>query len=162
MFLLVLQQKLRNYLPSKQILNEMDLKNKQPVLKLPGNKKVKETEIGYFWYEDEILYGVARSRRRTLDNISDALQTIRSLVKGSKAYFVVDLTLGRPYSLEEKKFIKEGLFPMLKGIAILAATPMGRMLGRTVYAKEFPGIPVSEFECAEDAEDWIKQLKHKD
>jgi hypothetical protein len=48
---------------------------------------VKETEIGYFWYEEEVLYGVARGQRRSLENISEALQTIKDLVKDSKVYF---------------------------------------------------------------------------
>jgi hypothetical protein len=134
-------------------------KHHQPVLKLPKNKKVHETEIGHFWLSEGILYGVAKEHQRSLKNISKALDTVKDLINGSKVYFLVDLTIGRPYSLNEKKLIKERLFSDLKAIAILSASPLGKMLGQIVYAKESAEIPVREFSCAEDALDWIEELK---
>jgi hypothetical protein len=32
------------------------------------------------------------------------------------------------------------------------------MLGHTIFMKEFPEIPIREFERLEDAEAWIKEL----
>jgi hypothetical protein len=137
-------------------------KYRQPILRLPESKKVHEVEIAFFWLSDGILFTVIKTKQRSLENISDLLTKVKQLLNGSRVFLLIDMTLGRTYSQTEKNLIKTELFPFVKAIAILSASPVGKMLGQTMFAKGFPEISVREFTCVEDAMLWINELRaHK-
>jgi hypothetical protein len=139
----------------------MELRTYEPILQLPKEGKVQEVEIAYFWLNDGVLFTVVKTERRSLQNISDLLSQMKQLLCGSRVFFLVDLTLSRTYSQTEKNLIKTELFPFVKAIAILSASPVGKMLGKTIFTKGFHGLLVREFSCVEDAMSWIEELKLK-
>jgi hypothetical protein len=134
-------------------------KYREPILKLPKDGKFYEEEIACFWLDDEILFAVVKTKQRSLKNISDLLSKIKQLLNGSKVFLLIDMTLGRTYSLTEKNLLKMELFPFVKAVAILSASPAGKMLGQTMFAKGFSEIAVREFTCVEDAMNWINELR---
>jgi hypothetical protein len=131
----------------------------QTLLKPPADAKITETEIAYFWMEEDgTVCTVAKKIRRTMENLAAYTKALKELVKSKKVYYLVDLTNVQSYSRKEKQFLSAQLQETTKAIAVISSSPVGKMMSHVLFNSQNV-FPFRYFDSVKEAREWLRELK---
>ena|ERR1700757_5121274 len=125
-------------------------------LKLPDDKEIINTPIGYFWFDElGILYSIAKPNPRTLENIRESIHVLKTKTGDKKVCLISDTSKTTYYTIEMREELARLLSPMLNAIALVPCTAVGKTMASILFMRN-TGFPAKIFTKLEDAKNWIR------
>jgi hypothetical protein len=126
------------------------------VLQPPVNKEIIDTKTSILWFDEGILYSIAKKKPRTLEDIKDSIKTLKNIIGTKKVCLITDTTNTQAYSMEMREELTRELSKLFKAIAILPCSPVGEMIGAIIFMGQ-DKVPSMMFDKVEEAKEWIGQ-----
>jgi hypothetical protein len=133
------------------------------ILKVPHNAKTFELTNSIIWFDkDGILYSLpkeAEVKDPTTDEIYAEMDRFRKIIGPGKVCMIADADSpgGKPPKKEQRKLMATEISTVTKALAILATSPLTKMIIKLFYAFAPPDYPVKIFSTEEEAKEWIRQ-----
>jgi hypothetical protein len=138
---------------------EMDKNNyAKCTIKRPDDAILIETPVTSFWLDkDGILYSQPRDIKRTEENVKQSFAILKERLGNKKVCLISDTTYTPPYTMDARLLVAEEMPKLVKAVAIISCSPMGRMVGNTLFLARKTPYPVKMFDDPEEAKEWIRQ-----
>lgn len=125
---------------------------------IPKNVKLYEHAIATFWFdEDGILYSVSKKVPRTVEVMQDYIVFVKKMLNNQKACILSDISNANPMDKQTRDYIELELKNVYKAMAIIAYSPLGRMIGNIFFKLNSPSFPTKMFSNEKEAKEWLKQ-----
>jgi hypothetical protein len=121
-------------------------------------QNVIETEIAFFWMEDDILHYVAKRVVRTPENVKTVFDAIHKLTKGEKVCALAEMNDMLQYKDVPREQSVKSLEKYFKAVAIVSCTPLGKMMSNVGIVRNFNGS-VKVFTDPLEAKEWLNKFK---
>jgi len=131
------------------------------MITLPQGIPVHESSTGYWWIKDDILYSLGKKDavRGTKEEEEADLKKFKEIIGDRKMCMILDITYAKPSKREERDRAAEELQKMVKAMAMVTTSPLGRMVANLFFGLKPPTYPVKMFSNLPDAEEWIRQYR---
>ncbi|HWY11572.1 MAG TPA: hypothetical protein VN026_09620 [Bacteroidia bacterium] len=126
------------------------------ILILPEDKKIIDTPLASFWFDENILYSIAKSIPRSMENIKESIQIIKQHLPGKKVCMIADTSNVKYYSIEMRDELARSFLKEFRAVALVPCTRMGKIMG-VLLLKRKKIFPVEVFHDLNEAKTWIKQ-----
>lgn len=126
----------------------------------PENATVHEWPGSVFWFDEEgILCSIQRNApQQTLDEAKLQLAAFVEITGGKKVCVLTDSTNGNPVqSKEMRDYAAEVLPDIIKAIAIVSRSALGKMVANLFFAIKSQPYPIKFFNTEQEAKQWLKQ-----
>lgn len=135
---------------------------KEPLLKIPNDKPVKEIPRLYYWLEEEGIVcslGKKHGATVTADETRVLFDDFENIAGKGPGNFCLlsDFTHSPQNSIEARKYIIDRLPKMLAAFAMVSASPTGLVVSSTYLALKHTDFPIKIFNNVEEAKQWLKQ-----
>jgi hypothetical protein len=129
------------------------------LIKPPDNVKVHEAPGGILWIKDNVLYfcGKKIDRVQTAEENEEELQLLQKMVGSKKMCMILDLTYAKPPAKGERDKAAGEMEKLVKAMALVGSSPLGRMVANLFFGLKPPTYPVKMFSNVKDAEEWIRK-----
>jgi hypothetical protein len=129
------------------------------MLSLPENTEIFELPSSFMWFgENGIFYSKTRKTPpRTLDDVKETIVFYKNIVKGRKVCIILDISDYQPPSKEARDYLAVEMPKLVKAMAILSDSPLGRMIANLFFKIKHQPYPMKMFSTEEEATQWIKQ-----
>lgn len=137
----------------------MTEKRLNTLLQIPDNAKVTNTKTSVYWFGDDgILYSINRkSSPVSLEEAKTTMEDFLKMAQGRKFCMLGDVTHSQPSSREIREYAAQEFPKVVKAMAMVSASPVGRTLGR-LFLKLVPQpYPAKMFNTVDEAKDWLRQ-----
>lgn len=132
----------------------------EPIIKIPDNIKVKETQRSYYWLDKNgIMCSVSKKNAptATVDEIRDILSAFVEEAQGQKFCFLADVTYSKPNDKETREYVAVEFPKIVTALAMVSASPMGRMVASLFFALKPTPYPAKIFATEAEARKWLEQ-----
>jgi hypothetical protein len=125
----------------------------------PKNAKVIELPTSTIWFdEDGILYSIAKKLPpQTLEEAKKTMEVFREIIGGKKVCLLSDNTDSPSVNKEMRDYAAEVIPEVVKAIAILSRSSVGRMAANLFFSLKKQPYPIKFFESEDEARQWLKQ-----
>lgn len=129
------------------------------ILKPPTGVEITETPTSIYWFDgDGILYSITKKAPApTLEETKEQLEEFKKMAQGRKFCMIGDVTHTVPSDRAVREFAAAEIPNLVVAMAMLSASPMGRMLANLFFAIKPPTYPCKMFTTEKQAKEWIKQ-----
>ncbi len=130
-------------------------------MEIPANAKIIDWATSTIWFDDDgIMYSQPKpgaiEPERTREEAVEQMEKFKKLVGDKKLCMVLETNSNsKPSKKEDRDFIAEQLNQITKAMAIIAVSPLSRMIANLFFGLKPPPYPVKFFSNQIDA--WIKQ-----
>ncbi|UPT67367.1 MAG: STAS/SEC14 domain-containing protein [Sphingobacteriales bacterium JAD_PAG50586_3] len=133
------------------------------LLTIPDNIEVTETPTSIYWFdEDGILCSVnKKAPEPTMEEIRQQLEDFNKMAQGRKFCMLGDVTNSTPSSKETREFAATEIPKLVIAMAMVSASPMGRMLANLFFALKPAPYPAKMFATVAEAKAWLRQYLDK-
>ena len=132
-------------------------------MEIPVNAKTIDWTTSIIWFdEDGVMFsmpkpGVAEPELSREDALRE-MEKFKELLGHKKVCMVLETNANsKPPKKEDRDFIAEQLNQITKAMAILASSPLSRMIANLFFGLKPPPYPVKFFSNEKDAKQWIRQ-----
>lgn len=129
-------------------------------MEIPQNVKVHENLTSIWWIEESgIVCSIGKkdppeiSREQSLEQIAE----LNAVTGGGKRCMMLDITYGRPSKREDREFLAEELAKVIKALAMISHSALGKMLANLFFNLKPPPYPTKMFSDENEAREWLKQ-----
>lgn len=113
--------------------------------------------IATYYKNGEILISKSLPVQRTVNNLMENAEIVRSISNGKRIKVMVILC-NSPVPDKNARKLSAELVPQLYSAMALVSKPgLAQLVMKMVFAFQNPGIPVKIFTDAQSAEKWLKQ-----
>ncbi|MFL5763813.1 MAG: STAS/SEC14 domain-containing protein [Bacteroidia bacterium] len=129
------------------------------MIALPDNVEIHESQNGWWWLSNDILYSVGKKDPVKLSKEEEEAEfaAFKKVAGDSKVCMIIDITHAKPTGKQERDKAAEELNKLVKAMAMVTASPLGRMVANLFFGLKPPAYPVKMFTNLEEAEKWIRQ-----
>ena len=131
------------------------------MIALPPDQKtvVYELSNSTLWMdEDGILWSVSKKAPpQTVEQAHKDMEKLRSLVGNKKVCLLADVTHSTEISREMREFAAAELPKIIKAIAMVSGSSLGKMFANIFFRLKTQPYPVKMFNHVEDARKWLLQ-----
>jgi hypothetical protein len=129
------------------------------MLTIPENAKVIEFPTSTVWFDDDgILWSISKKAPQpTMEESLLQLEEFKKLTGGKKLCMLADVTQSVETNREMREFAAEELPKIIKAIAMVSDSAMGKMLANLFFNLKKQPYPVKMFNSVEEAHKWLKQ-----
>jgi len=129
-------------------------------MQVPPGIEVHEHLTSTWWIEpDGILCSVSKknapdiSREQSLAQLAD----LKRVTGGKKMCMLLEITYGRPAKREDREFLAEELAKVIKALALVSNSALGKMVANLFFNLKPPPYPTKMFTNELEAREWLKQ-----
>jgi len=131
-------------------------------MELPKDKKIHELRGSWIWFgEDGIVYSKPKPdapTEQTNEEITEEMKKLRVILGNNKVCMVTESAANsRPPQKEQRDFIASEIASVVKALALIATSPLSRMLANLFFSFKPPSYPVKLFSNEKEATEWIRQ-----
>ncbi|MDB5284426.1 MAG: hypothetical protein JWO06_3501 [Bacteroidota bacterium] len=126
----------------------------------PKHVEVHEHLTSTWWIEDDgILCSVSKkgapdiSREQSLEQLAD----LNRVTGGKKMCMLLEITYGKPSKREDREFIAAELAKVIKALALVSNSALGKMVANLFFNLKPPSYPTKMFTNDHDAREWLRQ-----
>ena len=126
----------------------------------PPDVEIHDHLTSIWWIEpDGILCSVSKknapdlSRQQSLDKLAD----LRKYTGGKKMCMLLEITYGRPSKREDREFLAEELAKVMKALALVSNSALGKMVANLFFNLKPPPYPTKMFTNEHEAREWLRQ-----
>ncbi|HEY6161235.1 MAG TPA: hypothetical protein VI112_08430 [Bacteroidia bacterium] len=125
----------------------------------PKNAKVYEFPTSTIWFdEDGILYSMGKKApAETIEESKRTLEQFKEIVGHKKVCMILDVTNAQPNNKETRDFAAKELPPLVKAMALISNSPLGRMMVNLFFGLKPPPYPARMCANEKEAKEWIRQ-----
>lgn len=125
----------------------------------PDNVQVTELPGSTVWFDEHgILCSVAKKvPQQTMEEARLALAQLKQLTGGEKVCMLSDNTASPPVNKEMRDFAAEVIPELVKAIAIMSHSSVGKMAANLFFKLKKQPYPVKFFDDENEARQWLKQ-----
>jgi hypothetical protein len=131
------------------------------MIKPPENTEIHESSSGYWWLKDDILYSIGKkdAERPTPEDEERQLLEFKKIVGDRKVCMILDVTHAKPTGRQDRDRAAVELEKLVKAMAMVSKSPLGRMVVNLFFGLKPPTYPVKMFPTLQEAEEWIRQYQ---
>lgn len=132
----------------------------KPILTLPADINTKETPRSYYWLGDNnILYVVSKKNapKVNIDETRKMLDDFADAANGKRFCILADVTYSTPNDKATREFIAEEFPKIVSALAMISASPLGRMVANLFFSLKPTPYPAKMFSTEKEAVEWLKQ-----
>ena len=125
----------------------------------PKNAELVETRTSISWLEDNgILCSISKKAPEpTVEESKRDIEDFKRRYGNQKFCMLMDITHSTPSSKEMRDWAAEELPKLVKAIAMISNSPLGRMVANLFFGLKPPPYPTKMFSNEHDAREWLKQ-----
>ncbi len=124
----------------------------------PKDVKVYDMPTSIMWFEDGILCSVAKKvAPQTLEQAQNSTLEFKKITGGVKVCLLSDSTNSPAVGKEVRDYAAEVIPEIVKAIAIMSRSALGKMSANLFFALKKQPYPVRFFDNKEEAKEWLKQ-----
>lgn len=129
------------------------------MLSMPENAKVIDLPASSLWFDESgILCSVSKKGPpRTLEETRELIAELRKLVGDRKVCMLIDVTHTSETSREVRTLAAEELPRIVKAIAMVSGSALGKMLANLFFSMKTQPYPVKMFNDEIEAKAWLKE-----
>jgi hypothetical protein len=132
------------------------------MIPIPTDRKVLELTNSFVWLDDDgVMYSVGKPGERKPFDPAEAeaqMKQLRELIGDKKVCMILETNSGsQPPKKEDREWIARELNSITKAMAIIALTPLSRMVANLFFGLKPPAYPARFFGDVGEARKWIKQ-----
>ena len=129
-------------------------------MNIPATAKTHEIPGSTIWLDENgILFSI--SSKTPPQNVEEAKEALvmlqRYLGEGRKVCMLIDVTNTSETTREMRNFAAEELPKIVKAIALVSQSVLGKMLANLFFSLKSQPYPVKYFNNETDAQQWLKQ-----
>ena len=128
-------------------------------MELPKNTEIFHFPTSTLWFDENgILCSIAK--KVPLQTVDEAKSTMDEFVKitgGKKVCMLADSTDSTPVNKEMRDYIAEVLPNVVKAVAIISRSAVGKMAANLFFSLKKQPYPVKMFTDEAEAKKWLKQ-----
>lgn len=128
-------------------------------MKPPAGVQLTENKTSVYWFdEDGILCSVYKKAPPiSLEESRQILEEFKRITQGRKFCMLLDITFSTPGDKESREFAAVEFPKIVTAMAMISASPMGRMLANLFFALKPTPYPAKIFTTEQEAKAWLKQ-----
>lgn len=125
----------------------------------PENAKVIELHSSTIWFDENgILCSIAKNvPQQTMEEAHAALDELKKITGGKKVCMLSDNTASPPVNKEMRDFAAKVIPDLVKAIAIISRSSVGKMAANLFFMLKKQPYPVKFFDDEQAAKQWLKQ-----
>lgn len=132
----------------------------ETIVSVPQGKHIKNTPRSYYWFDGEGILYVVSKKGAPPGNIEEMKQLLEDFTKetgGKKFCILTDITHAQPNDKPTREFIAVEFPKIVKAMAMVSASPVGRVVGSLFLALKPGPYPAKIFNNEQHAKEWLKQ-----
>ncbi len=125
----------------------------------PPNAKILDQSNSIAWFDDDgILCSVAKKAPQpTLEQAKNSMEDFLKFTGNKKVCLLSDNTDSPPVNKEMRDYAAEVIPGIVKAIAIMSRSAVGRMAANLFFSLKKQPYPVKFFDNEDEAKKWLKQ-----
>ena len=126
----------------------------------PKNTEVHDHLESIWWIEEDgILCSVSKKNapQSTREQSIAQLENLKKVTGDKKLCMLLDITYARPTKREDREFAAEELAKIVKAIALISNSALGKMVANLFFNLKPPPYPAKMFTAEPEAREWLKQ-----
>jgi hypothetical protein len=126
----------------------------------PKNVEIHSNETSLWWIEEPgILFSVSKKNGPdiTREQSLAQLEEVKKAAGGKKLCMLLDITNARPGKREDREFAAEELTKLVKAMALISTSPLGKMVANLFFNLKPPPYPTKMFTNETEARQWLTQ-----
>ncbi|HTF05407.1 MAG TPA: STAS/SEC14 domain-containing protein [Bacteroidia bacterium] len=126
----------------------------------PGpNDKIIETATSTMWFDQSgILCSISKKHPpQTIEEMQKSLDEFMAITSGKKLCMLADITNASTVNKETREFAAAELTKIVKAIALVSTSPLGKMVANLFFALKPPTYPMRMFNDVDEAREWLKK-----
>jgi len=132
------------------------------MIPIPTDKKMIDFPTSTMWFDDDgVLYSVAKPGpfpQPTREESMAQMEKFKEVVGRKKVCMILETnSASPPPKKEDRDWIAKELESVTKAMAIIATSPLSRMIANLFFGLKPPSYPAKFFLNATEAKEWIKQ-----
>ncbi len=130
------------------------------ILTIPDNVQVNETARSYYWFDEEgLMYSVGKKNapQASIPEMKKLLDEFVAAANGKKFCILSDVTHSTPNNKETREFVAKEFPKIVTALAMVSASPLGRMVANLFFALKPTPYPAKMFDSEAEAKQWLKQ-----
>ncbi len=126
---------------------------------LPENTEVFEFPTSTMWFDENgILCSIAKKfSQLTVEEAKKTMEELRKITGGKKICLLSDSTDSSPINKELRDYLAEVIPEIVKAIAIISRSAVGKMVANLFFSIKKQPYPVKMFSDETEAKEWLKQ-----
>ena len=127
-------------------------------MKPPDNIKLIQGEIADYWLDnDGILLSYSKNPVRTIKNITENIELVRSITNNKKIPLLIYLSNSPIPDKATRKFAAEQLPHVYTAMAMVSKPGLSKFIMNILFRFKSPPIPMKSFTDDKQARAWLKQ-----
>jgi hypothetical protein len=145
--------------PKAQKVSTLRTYKSLEMITIPEDVVVYESPGGKWWVKNDILYSLGKKDPPKLsqDEEAEEMKRFKEAVGDRKICMILDITYAKPADKNERDKAAVELERLVKAMAMVTTSPLGRMVANLFFGLKPPSYPVKMFSNVDDAEKWIRQ-----
>jgi hypothetical protein len=129
------------------------------IMQPPPNAELFETMTSVMWKDENGIICSSSKKHPpvTLEQSKKDLELFRKRFGDEKHCMLLDITNSTPSSKEVRDFAAEELPKMVKALALVSNSPLGKMVANLFFGLKPPSYPTKMFTDETAAREWLKQ-----
>ena len=124
----------------------------------PNNANIIEFPTSIMWWDEGILCSVAKKApQQTVEEVKKTIEEFKKITGGKKVCLLSDSTDSSPANKEMRDFAAEVIPEIVKAIAIISRSAVGKMAANLFFSIKKQSYPVKMFTDENEAKEWLKQ-----
>ena len=125
----------------------------------PSNTQVFEFSTSLMWWDESgILCSVSKKvPQQTLEEARKTMIEFKKITAGKKVCLLSDSTDASPANKEMRDYAAEVIPEIVKAIAIISRSALGKMAANLFFAIKKQPYPMKMFNHETEAKEWLKQ-----
>jgi stage II sporulation SpoAA-like protein len=126
----------------------------------PPNVELHEHVTSTWWIEASgLLCSVSKKNSPdiTREQSIAQLEDLRRVTGNKKMCMLLDITYARPTKKEDREFGAEELAKIVKALALVSNSPLGKMVANLFFNLKPPPYPTKMFTNEDEARAWLNQ-----
>jgi hypothetical protein len=126
----------------------------------PSNVEIHEHPTSTWWIEENgILCSVSKKNAPELSREQSIAQfeDLKRITGDARLCLLLDITYARPGKREDRDFAAEELNKIVKAMAFVSNSALGKMVANVFFNLKPPPYPVKMFTSEQEAREWLRQ-----
>lgn len=129
-------------------------------MQVPTDVEVHDDPNSTWWIDKEgILCSISKKNyvQETREAQMKRMDDFIRITGGKKMCMLLDITYARPSRKEDRDEAAEILAKVVKAMAMVSRSPLGRMIANLFFGLKPPPYPVKMFSDEKEAREWLRQ-----
>jgi microsomal dipeptidase-like Zn-dependent dipeptidase len=130
------------------------------MLTIPEHAKIIELPTSTIWFDDTgILCAISKKAKApTLEESMKSMAEFRQKIGSEKVCMLIDVTHSTETSREVRTYAAEELPKIVKAIAMVSSSALGKMVANLFFNLKSQPYPVKMFNDVTEAKVWLKNF----